>query len=165
MAGAPDLVGAVRPFVAITFAEASEKSHHGQRFMFCQCDVRNPCWEPSYSASGWGEHGAGKHWGGGEACAECKLREAVFAAGSPLLETIVWNAIENGLPDAETNVLLATKAGGEWGATFEGFYDGEDDRYEDAPPLFRDVTAAPLDPREVTHWVDMPRGPLGRRPS
>lgn len=67
-------------------------------------------------------------------------------------ESIIWiNAAER-LPDAELNVLCFDQ---ESMAVCEGFLDGE---HEDGSPLWRDVTAIALGC--VTHWAEMPRGPL-----
>lgn len=74
------LITAIRPMVAMTFDEAAEAEHHGKRLMYCRLDVLNPCWDQSYSASGWGEYGPGKHWGGGDACDHCNLRAAIAKA-------------------------------------------------------------------------------------
>lgn len=77
------------------------------------------------------------------------------------LITIAMHAIApgepNGLPDAETNVLLFLSDG----TSCEGFLDGVWEQFEDKPPLFRDVCADPLDRDVVTHWADMPKGPRG----
>lgn len=67
-----------------------------------------------------------------------------------ITETITWQPVEAGLPDAETNVLLDAEELG----TFEGFLDGTD---EWGAPLWRDVTAVRV--HGVTHWADMPKGP------
>lgn len=75
-----DLLAAVRPLVSMTLHQARDAERSYKRVIFCQCDVLNPCWDASYSASGWGEHGPGKHWGGGDACPECNLRAAVAKA-------------------------------------------------------------------------------------
>lgn len=68
-----ELLAAVSPLVAMTFAEARAAQEKGQRLMFCQHDVLNPCWDGKWST----EHGQGKHWGGGDACPECQLRAAI----------------------------------------------------------------------------------------
>lgn len=74
-----------------------------------------------------------------------------------LTETVTWRPVADGLPDAETNVLL-TLAGDEPG-TCEGFLDGEwENESHRGLPLFRDVTAQALPPGDVTHWADMPGG-------
>lgn len=70
-------------------------------------------------------------------------------------ETITWRPVSEGLPDAESNVLLALADG----TTCEGFCDGVWEQFEDKPPLFRDVCAEPIDRDVVTHWSDMPKGP------
>lgn len=41
----------------------------------CQSDVLNPCW------NGRPTDVAGKHWGGGTACANCRGRAAIAKAG------------------------------------------------------------------------------------
>lgn len=68
------LLAAVRPMVAMTYDEAREKDHHGMRFMYCQCDVLNACWDNRP------DDVPGKHWGGGDACPECNLRAAIAGA-------------------------------------------------------------------------------------
>lgn len=77
IAASKDLLTAARPLVAMTFAEARAAEDRGdRRLMYCQHDVRNPCWDGQ-----WGkEHGAGKHWDGSEACPECNLRAAIAKA-------------------------------------------------------------------------------------
>lgn len=63
--------------------------------------------------------------------------------------TITWTPVEAGLPDPETNVLLALSDG----FSCEGFldYDPNDG------PIFRDVCAEQLDHGVVVAWADMPR--------
>jgi hypothetical protein len=70
-------------------------------------------------------------------------------------EQITWRPVTGGLPDAETNVLLALADG----TTCEGFNDGLWEQWDDKPPLFRDVCAEPLDRDVVTHRAEMPKGP------
>lgn len=70
---AAKVYAAARPLVALTAAEAQEKEAHSMRFMFCRCDVLNPCWDNRPTDV------AGQHWGGGDACDECKLRAAIAA--------------------------------------------------------------------------------------
>lgn len=74
---------------------------------------------------------------------------------SACAEILRWQPVSAGLPDAETNVMLALADG----TTCEGFYDGHWEDVEGQPPLFRDVCADPLDCGVVTHWADMPGGP------
>jgi len=69
-------------------------------------------------------------------------------------ETITWREVASSLPDADTNVMLFCE---ELGA-FEGFLDGEKD---DGTPQWRDVTALPAD--GITHWSEMPQGPITNR--
>ena len=96
------LLAAVRPMVAMTYAEALEKEHHGMKFMFCQCDVLNPCWDNRP------DDVLGKHWGGGEACPECNLR-AVIASQAEVqlhsLRTPVFSTMP-GQADAHLRALL-----------------------------------------------------------
>jgi len=53
------------------------------------------------------------------------------------------------LPDLETNVLLCLSDG----TTCEGFLDDDGD----GTPLWRDVTAYPIEGARVTHWAAMPQ--------
>jgi hypothetical protein len=53
------------------------------------------------------------------------------------------------LPDAELNVLLLLRSGD----STEGFLDGQ---HDDGSPLWRDVTAMPLDRAAVLEWAYMP---------
>lgn len=75
------------------------------------------------------------------------------------LITIALHAVApgepNGLPDAETNVLLFLSDG----TSCEGYYDGD---HPDEPglPFFRDVEGDPLDRDVVIGWADMPKGPV-----
>ena len=59
----------------------------------------------------------------------------------------------NGLPDADTNVLLFLTDG----TSCEGYYDGD---HPDEPglPFFRDVEGDPLDRDVVIGWSDLPSG-------
>jgi len=68
----------------------------------------------------------------------------------PLVESITWRPVADGLPDAELNVLLWAEEAG----SFEGFFDGHDDAER---PVFRDVTALAVG--GVEYWADMPKGP------
>lgn len=65
----------------------------------------------------------------------------------------------NGLPDAETNVLLFLSDG----TSCEGYYDGD---HSDEPglPFFRDVEGDALDRDVVIGWADMPSGRAGAAP-
>lgn len=67
-------------------------------------------------------------------------------------EVITWKPVAEGLPDAESNVLLAL----ERGSTCEGFLDVAADGES---PIFRDVCAIELADEKVTHWAEMPKGP------
>jgi hypothetical protein len=80
IAAAPELLEAARPLVAMTFTEAREAEDHSKRLMFCDFDSLNPCWDKDRAASGWGEHGPGRHWGGGLSCKSCNLRAAIAKA-------------------------------------------------------------------------------------
>lgn len=87
------------------------------------------------------------------------VADAATPTPTPLREEITWHAMvpgtPHGLPDAETNVLLALADG----TSCEGFYDGDNDAHEDRPPLFRDVTADALDRDVVIAWANLPKGP------
>lgn len=72
------LISAARPLVAMTFSEARSAEDTGRSLMFCRHDALNPCWDGAWSK----EHGAGKHWGGGDACPECNLRAAISEVGA-----------------------------------------------------------------------------------
>jgi hypothetical protein len=67
-------------------------------------------------------------------------------------EAVEWIPAAGRLPDADLNVLCFDA---ESMAVCEGFLDGE---HDDGSPLWRDVTAVTLGC--VTHWAEMPRGPL-----
>lgn len=58
--------------------------------------------------------------------------------------TIVLKPIAEGLPDADSNVLLGLSDG----HTCEGFLDGE---------TWRDATAWPIEDATVVAWAEMPR--------
>lgn len=79
------------------------------------------------------------------------------------LITIAMHAVApgepNGLPDAETNVLLFLSDG----TSCEGYYDG-DHPEEPGLPFFRDVEGDPLDRDVVIGWADMPSGRNGGAP-
>ena len=113
-----ELLAAARPLVALTFAEANEKLHHGHRFMFCRCDVLNPCWEPSYSPSGWGEYGAGKHWGGRDACPECKLRAAIFKSTGGATCMPRWRNLAAPFPASRQPTSKPLSCSATWAASF-----------------------------------------------
>lgn len=87
-----------------------------------------------------------------------KLTDLQASARAELLD---WQPVSDGLPDAESNVMLALADG----TTCEGFYDGHWEHIEGQPPLFRDVCADPLDVRVVIAWAEMPGGPARRRPA
>lgn len=78
------------------------------------------------------------------------------------LITIAMHAVApgelNGLPDAETNVLLFFSDG----TSCEGYYDGD---HPDQPgvPFFRDAEGDALD-GDVIGWADMPSGRNGGAP-
>jgi len=57
--------------------------------------------------------------------------------------TITWKPVAEGLPDAESNVMLGLSSG----FTCEGFWDGE---------AWRDVTAMPIEDDAVCAWSEMP---------
>ena len=67
-------------------------------------------------------------------------------------EIIVWHRVADEMPDADTTVLL-------WGPDYSevlvGVYDETDD-----PPCWRDSEGFACD-FEITHWADMPGGPVG----
>jgi hypothetical protein len=68
-----------------------------------------------------------------------------------ICERIFWKPIADGLPDAETNVMLAMDDG----TSCEGFCDGDVAGF----PVWRDVTADEIEDANVTHWAPMPGGP------
>jgi hypothetical protein len=79
-----ELVEAVRPRVAMTFDEARAADDRGERPIFCQCDVLNPCWAPGMPITA-----PLRHWGytpdmagDGLACPDCRLRAALANVGS-----------------------------------------------------------------------------------
>lgn len=72
-----------------------------------------------------------------------------------LTEPITWHPVAEGLPDADLTVLLYLA---EDERACEGWCDGTDD---DGMPLWRGVDSTPLDAFTVTHWADMPTGPIG----
>ncbi len=61
--------------------------------------------------------------------------------------TITWNPVADGLPDPETNVLLALNNR----FTCEGFLD-----LDPESTVWRDVCAVELPDGAVTHWAEMP---------
>lgn len=69
-----------------------------------------------------------------------------------LTTPITWHPVSEGLPDAETNVLLGLRDR----TSCEGFYDGHED---DGTPIFRDVCADQLDRDVVVYWANMPDAP------
>lgn len=74
-----ELLSAIRPMVAMTYAEAMEKDHHEMEFMYCQMDVLNACWD------GRPDDVAGRHWSGlGPSCSHCTLRAAIAKAQNAL---------------------------------------------------------------------------------
>jgi hypothetical protein len=79
-----ELIEAVRPHVAMTFDEARAADDRGERPIFCQCDVLNPCWAPGMPITV-----PLRHWGytpdmagDGLACPDCRLRAALANVGS-----------------------------------------------------------------------------------
>lgn len=61
--------------------------------------------------------------------------------------TITWTPVADGLPDAETNVLLGLSSG----FTCEGFLDCD----VDGEPVWRDVCAVQIEDAVVA-WAEMP---------
>lgn len=70
----PELLTAIKPFVANNFGQALAAQSQGKSLIFCQADVLNPCWDNRPSDVG------GRHWGGGDACPACNLRAAIAKA-------------------------------------------------------------------------------------
>jgi uncharacterized protein DUF551 len=72
------------------------------------------------------------------------------------LETIAWIAVADSLPDADTTVLVFAPGMDE--QVWLGFYDGCYWFGVDAVE-YGDEEAEPTRPR-VTHWADIPAGPV-----
>ncbi|MFA6231002.1 MAG: hypothetical protein WC617_12650 [Rhodanobacter sp.] len=73
------LIEAVRHRVATTFEEACAADDRGESLIWCQCDVRNPCWTLNMPVTT-----PLRHWGytpdmegDGLACPDCQLRAAL----------------------------------------------------------------------------------------
>lgn len=73
------LAQAIRPHVAMTLGEARSADARGERPIFCEVDVLNPCWAPGMPITvplrHWGQ--APDTQGGGLACPSCCLRAAL----------------------------------------------------------------------------------------
>lgn len=69
--------------------------------------------------------------------------------------TITWTPVADGLPDAESNVLLGIDVDG-IKTSCEGFLS--DDMHGN--PCWYDVTAQPLPHEQVVAWADLPECPL-----
>lgn len=74
-----ELVEAVLPHVAMTYAEARDASLRGAGLIYCNADKLNPCWSE-------GTPYTGKHWGwtpdadgDWHVCPSCRLRAAIAA--------------------------------------------------------------------------------------
>ncbi|MCY1166579.1 hypothetical protein D9M73_65210 [compost metagenome] len=91
--GFAGLLAAVRPVVAMTYAEARAADQRGKRLLYCQRDVLNACWDNRP------DDVPGKHWGGGDSCPECTLRAAIAKAtkdfGSDVLFGLVGTPAES----------------------------------------------------------------------
>jgi hypothetical protein len=87
------------------------------------------------------------------------LVEEVTIYFSPMFETIVWKSVKDELPDAESRVLIRfNRNDGEGRVVTEAEYDDSLIEVEGDSPWV--VSGDWMCFGEVTHWADMPGGPV-----
>ncbi len=73
-----ELIEAAGHRVANSFAEAQGMDDRGEHPIWCEVDALHPCWSDGRNQS---TALPLQHWGGGDACPECRLRAALRAVG------------------------------------------------------------------------------------